>query len=1616
MDTFLEPKLEGISELRCSLQVRIIATGQEKSMGKTTIHHQQVFTDFCISTPNMICNMMNVMVRLHNGVLLISKDDQSSIVPCKPKQISPPLKTVEVCAGIGATSHGLSYCDTSTACFCDMNGKFCEWLKHNTGSPVIEGDITQAATQAIVIGQAQEASVLTSGVSCQPFSSLGDGRQHADERSTSFVASLQIAHYLRPVWVILECTKEVMTSEWAQNLLNSFVGQTGYRISQRILDLHKTWPGKRTRWWALLTHPDVPHGEIPPLPELPWLPSMLHVIPRMLKEPLNEIHALQLDGDELMGFSSTRKGIQSYCIDMFHAMPTATHSWGSQLRGCECGCRQEGFRPSRLEERGLYGVLVPTGIDHETIFGTVQCIRHMHAREVALLSGLDPLYIAEAPDRNARLDLAGTGQQASPIQSSWVLANALKALHGTGILEHEVTPNRILGNVITDLLKGRDQVWKIQTKTRLMYIFEHAISMLLDIPRDPEASLDHRLIEHFAETTADHDTPEVEHPSNHEAAEVPGPSEVEVTGGDAMPDGASPCVPGPTPSLHAMPSVVSPTDHGPTRGIKREGREEGCISPYSCTGGVEGFAVTMPKRIKPTCAPTATWTQVIEHARAPSHAVPSEAPVFSEHHSDHGSEAEESEHSAHSNRSEAAEETDRVEPDSGALTPEPERHLPPPTETHPPDEIRANQTDREITNMIQVSVHREEFQLIRTTTTATVQDLKNAEARLLTEEHLKPIDAMGQMISPGDPLRDRQRIAFVAAGYEQPEPPTLVTCNTAERIRILWDQQGWVANDEMDFYLYTLFQTKVAVTTPSMYVCNKDHFCQVLDVWIDDCIQNFSDPDASVQVFTAFLYQGHWIPMGIELDGTQVSFLTTSPGRDLSMAYEDIRTGNIPLQTLHIGQSFANDCGFQTIAWIQQVAAGNYHFQGYDVAGACTLRDAYEYWVRLQASTYVFHCRFGGAPDTKLIGSLQQLLEEHGVADTRSKSCAEMLVTNLGAQTVANTLASPQPWRDLKAKASQQNPPIQIVMSDELQAAVAKRLKEGKQWGSKQNKSTHKPGKKDKPVIRLSPDQLSIPKDIFAQTDGTKVNQVPLKSIGKNARGIALATVDEAKAYLQHGSNLSREGLALIVIDHDDSRMPSDVELVKFPAHYAKTDEPILLTGAIIQLGDQKIQRAYPSDMTSIAEIKPQSIRVLAYRDQIPHDWNMFITKPVRMVMMHEAFQGELATEVLDLWDRQWLDMTFKKTSPQEAAIFAFLIRVPEDQALKALDASGTQGLFTEPRDASGRQPSGDFRVIWLPKKGLHEATIATQTSSNKAWIVRSGTRYGLRVAAAHAQITHKEQRPDVEFVDGVKQQYRLGPLPWGTTKSSLQSVLKQWGWQAIAVQPQGQVAGSNGLFWSCSAASPPSHWVFTMAHGDVLITCKENKAQEDIPRKAVVASGKTWKALHAKPAAPASSTTDPWVEKDPWASYQPTEPKPIASAQLAHLEAKLMEKVAKTVSATSSDDAAMDSVTEHRLQKLEEQIQQIADNTQIQDDSRVERLEDQVRQLTDSMQQLGGNVAQFQQNQNQQNQQVGSQINAIRTQVDTQHRQLQTMIDTKFTDQMDQIDRLLAKRLKTTE
>ena len=170
------------------------------------------------------------------------------------------------------------------------------------------------------------------------------------------------------------------------------------------------------------------------------------------------------------------------------------------------------------------------------------------------------------------------------------------------------------------------------------------------------------------------------------------------------------------------------------------------------------------------------------------------------------------------------------------------------------------------------------------------------------------------------------------------------------------------------------------------------------------------------------------------------------------------------------------------------------------------------------------------------------------------------------------------PWQALKGVANQGKKQFKFVLSWELQDHIEKRAKE------KHGAHLPRERKKDKPTADLpavpDPSHLQLHTNHFRDADGDSLPQIEFTDVFNDARGIALCTKAEATPFIQQAKSISAQALALHIVEEVPTaeRGIAKVGETRFPATYTATDDPVLIRGAMLQLGDITVIRAGPPD------------------------------------------------------------------------------------------------------------------------------------------------------------------------------------------------------------------------------------------------------------------------------------------------------------------------------------------------------------------------------------------------------------------------------------------------------
>ncbi len=1151
---------------KINIMARIVTIGKFSSC-RSEVHCHDFMTDVSIPEGTDRVVILNGVVDVTDAGIWILQGSSTMVFFPSSWEAKHLRNLAETCVGIGALGTCTRSLGLNIVCQNDCNPRFTAWLQARGASNVVTGDITSPTTWKAMHDSCPEPAILTAGIACQPFSRLGDRRESDDPRSQSLPGTLHAGFYLGSPIIVLECTREAKDSPFVQNCIQVFCNATHYHAKQIILDLHTMWPSRRCRWWCVLTHPTIGAIELSPLPKLLKPPVVENIFPAMPVWNSSHESQLELDEHELAVFRNAPGGFTKVMIDRQAPLQTALHSWGSQARGCACGCRVSGFTQQRLADKGLFGAIV--ALQGETTIQDHPCprFRHIHPQEVALLTGLDPQYLRGTLSLpNLRLDLAGVGQLASPIQSIWIISQVLKQVHEKGFQIPNIDPHRVLGNHCLQVLQSRDTLFPDIAKTPKQTDFEAAIQGLIDSSQPEQTEVpavdDPYLSISDAETSDDHTDEDFR-------AQLTAAIALEAHA-DTKLEPTTPC------STHqeenspfaGFPNTLTQVTISSQDTPDSQNGEDVPV-PYADDGGLMHFATANLSSHAFEAQKRKSETQPMDSAKA--------------------------------RRLDIITPTCHEDSSTTAQTP-----------TLPPCSFEKLQ--------VHISTEGSRLLAVPIIEGTTVAQLTAAESTL--QSILQAIDAVGCVIDPQAVLEDNAIVLFRPGDTNAREQNPLFT-GTGDRLTLLWNQKGNVAVDEMQFFHEELANKGCPVVPlPEHHHAGKDSAVTRLSTanWVYNIVEEAAKQKTPVTKFGTFLVDHHWMPIQVQVFPDHTIITTTTEGRQYfgKLLFEAFGPDAFEYHTIELPHKFPNDCGFQCVAWIL-----NCHSQQpmipFKVEEAIQWRVWFDaYLLEHETKQFVTSpIALGGSPDHAQTQALQQLLQQHGVSSERSQNSAEHLIETLGKPAIKKILAAPKPWSDLKTQANQQKPPIKLVTSDELQIQIDKRVQSGQPFGRKQQKQ--KITKKSQP-IRLEPEHIQLAPALFRQADGPMLAQLPITQVNAQTSGIVVTTAAQAEAYFRLTEPVTKGALGLLILDFQDDRIPDRKALVRVPVTYLPTTEPIIVTAALLQLGVASAIRSTPEQCLEVEQVESQVIRFLAYRDQITQQWSDFVKGPVKMIFQSDAF------------------------------------------------------------------------------------------------------------------------------------------------------------------------------------------------------------------------------------------------------------------------------------------------------------------------------------------------------------------------------------------------------------
>eukprot|EP00435_Cladocopium_sp_Y103_P042190 s1404_g11.t1 len=598
---------------------------------------------------------------------------------------------------------------------------------------------------------------------------------------------------------------------------------------------------------------------------------------------------------------------------------------------------------------------------------------------------------------------------------------------------------------------------------------------------------------------------------------------------------------------------------------------------------------------------------------------------------------------------------------------------------------------------------------------------------------------------------------------------------------------------------------------------------------------------------------------------------------------------------------------------------------------------------------------YAGGPDDPS-QQLATLLATKGVPAVSSSDRAKLIISKLGLRQVQTILKAKNPWADLKAAASKPGTMFRLVTQEEQKLYVAERAKtkHGAKIANHKGKKQARNQQHNHP-LHLDPLQFVLDSNHFKDSHDLPVQQISYEDVEAEARGIALCTVDMARAFLERPDSISTDALALLFVDKPDPAVFCQATLrpITIPVKFKGTDEHTLIYGQVLQLGDDEVCRESASQDSTPEIVDTKVVKFQIFRDQFPGEWIKFAQAPIRaLVSMMESLQlckgkqcgascgkfhpgldESIDNVIFEIWSRSFFDDNGRKTLPENATLFTVFMRVPEGAISKLLTTTPC-GIYAEPRGEKPREQDERFRVVWLPGTSAEDAAHLCKTYDKALCLVRIRSKFGIRVKVEDEQAAWAHLRPGTTFVAMTLQHiWELFPVPHGTQRQAIVKLLADWKWTARPLQP-GRASFAH-MAWRVGSECPPPQPVMTGFQNDIVITqIKELKQPE--PTQRILASNKTQRQIRATPAPALSSNgMDPWLDSkvDPWNHYHFKTAAPLASEGKSKMNAlqeqlrsdlrkdmahNLQTQAKEAVQAAAASSSDHHDQHEHRLQALE--------------------------------------------------------------------------------------------------
>ena len=1465
---------------------------------------------------------------------------------------------VELCAGMGGISLGAQAACIHTCLFVDKSKLSVEVLQANKGATVLQGDILHKSTRQQVHLLSPAFPVLISaGFPCQPFSRQGNGQALADSRSDVLKGVLRTAWLTQCAGLILECVSEVMQHPAVSKSIEELACKLGMRAQCTVLDLKDQWISRRKRWWSVV----LPRGHSN-LQLLPW-PISDH--PKSVGEVIQswpiwdeqEELELKLTPDEDARFKDPRYGADNRRLDMAQPAPTALHSYGCALAACPCGCRSAGLSETRLLRDGLRGFAI--------VSARLGCLRHIHPQELGFLNGVHASFVFPKSPRAA---LCLIGQVASPLQALWIFlhvakwaaiekglssppdaAQVLEVFKGhllrqkafTWVLPAMLSPRAIKVEDaqgafeirVTKPVKASDIV-EAQAK---LHHFDVSFQVCIDgRPVDPEAYIPAHVQKVEIRWTPVARSLALPIASSQQVLSSPASAtEIEpvmsrkrVIAAVEGPQAVRDCPPCPNPCLSlpqpcrgqatfkediSMQAAAVNTSNA-ARDQDAEGPQTGEKTPVSC--------IDYPNPC--SANPNPPCRQVQEAGADGQEQVPSQSrDCFRQ----------------------AA--------------------FPNPCACHPTlcSAAGSSQLGNDAPEQNKLEAGKKGGQSVRAQVIAAAQPIT---VHILTSRSFEPIVlpkgvTVGDLLLASGNLQIQVRHLISQEQISHAHPLTHGSLLDVREGHAVQSQAGLLG----DAAIHAAIQRLVHSAPPGWFTLTPGAISGLIRACARQgialpCNEGLRDKSSFVGAIEA---GGHWACICLTsndrgdveatyLDGLGQELLEFARQAAQAICLYWGKDLKIIKHRQWFCQADGINCGTIAVAHAALVVGGQ---QAASVQALLRLQ------TNLESSTPV-HCLHSGRGGLSAAeaAKLSALLVSKGVPPEKAEERVTDLTKKVGVSALVQALQSSKPWPNLKAAASKPGSSFRLILPDELEKKIREKALETHGAAvpqGKQKKQKSESFRKGAPHLEVDPRSLALAEGSFVTTDGSTVHQIRFEEVASDAHGLAFCSATQAAPFLQ-GDSLSADPLCLVTT----SALPSDTKTERvfsterFPVIYQPNGEAMLLTGSLINLGDEPVALAQGT-IAEPSALATGVCKVTIFKDELPFEWEKIIQGPVKWLLnavpamrvcsgvdcgidcpaFHPAIEERVDQMILDLWSRQFQTLDGKRAEPVKADVFGVLLRVPKS-AVDQLQVVQHAGVYVEPRADEGAGPNEEYKVVWMPGASKDAARHIVRTAPKAISVARLGMKFGVRTKDCDEEALFALLRPNIPFVKAAaSRRFRVHPLPHGTQRADLIKLLREWKWCARPLQPcRGD---SQGASWLVGSDTVPGTTALPTGCGFAIATpLNQGNTKPDVGTQ-LYASQRTRHCIQKEQAATSKADPrgeDPWQNSlDPWAVHNANkgtsvQAKPSSGqSRIAAIEDSLLKQVNSTAqehvaTEVQAQVAQHGKATEERFARLESGLHEV--------------------------------------------------------------------------------------------